>query len=225
MSQPLFSITDNVVTFNYPEIDLPQFTFTSSEVWSNGPTTLVDPLGPGGNIFAAPDILTGGTGLHTGTEHAAGQYGLTNNAWLIAEDQSSISTANITGTGDLTAIDSTIAIFGGQGATSETIGLINNSNLYLGLAPGMRFLSPIDIDASSTITIYGDLTGWASTLTSNTWGGLHASDPPDWIGHIAKVDSLTPGYTPRVEFQFGGPGNYTVTGITIVDTPIIAPHL
>jgi hypothetical protein len=39
MSQPLFSVTDSVATFNYPEIDLPQFTFASSEVWSNGPTT------------------------------------------------------------------------------------------------------------------------------------------------------------------------------------------
>ena len=131
--------------------------------------------------------------------------------------------ANLTGTGDIISNDSSILV-GGSSVTSETIGLMNNSQLYLGTPPDITFMPTVYIDSTSTIHLDADPNGWAESLTSNYYNEmLNATHPPaDLIGGMAYVKSLTPGYQPRAEFQFApGPGSI-VTGVTIVDAPIIA---
>jgi hypothetical protein len=108
---------------------------------------------------------------------------------------------------------------------------VDNSNLYLGMSPGLTFLSPIDIDATSTIHFYNNPNEWASILTSNSRNEMigMTNPPADLVGGMAYVNSLTPGYQPEAIFQFApGPNGTTnydnVIGITIVDKPIVATH-
>lgn len=221
MSQPLFSLFNRDIVFSYANMYLPQVMLNDSAVWDNGQITLTDPGGPRGNIFASPDIMSGSS-VYMGPPSSPGKFSLTNNAWLIEENSSYISAANITGSGDLTMVNSDATIYSGQGATSETIGLVNNSHLHLGLSPGMTFLSPIDIDSTSSINFITSPSDWASDLTSNLWASMHQGGPPDLISGVARVDSLTPGYAPAVTFQFGFSGQ--VMGMTISDKPIVTAH-
>ena len=156
---------------------------------------------------------------------------LDNNGTLIAEDGSDLTIQNnLTGSGTIVSVASSVLI-AGSGPTSETIDLLDNSNLYLGIAPGLRFLSPINIDATSTIHFYNNPNGWASDLTSGDYNeAIGMTHPPaDLIGGMAYVNSLTPGYQPEIIFQFAsGPNGTTnygnVIGVTIVDKPIVAAH-
>jgi hypothetical protein len=95
--------------------------------------------------------------------------------------------------------------------------------LALGLSPGMQFLSQVEIDATSSITLTTSPQDWANIFTSNDWNrtwGM-APHPADLLGGIIRVDSLTPGYQPEIRFGFA-PGGDTVNQITIKDVPITA---
>jgi len=148
--------------------------------------------------------------------------------WLVPEAGSELQIGgNLTGSGNITAIDGTIVIAGGA-PTSETIGLIDNSQLYLGSdygIPGypnnsLAFLAPVDMDATSTIHFYNPAI-WGD-VGSNEAEQLGATIPDLVAPLLAVVHSLTPGYAPQAELTFGGPAGLAITGLTIVDKPIIA---
>jgi hypothetical protein len=203
-----------------------------STTLANGSLSLYDPNDPldFGNLSlvnyqltASSPATTVGTNLmsHSGLNTGS----LNNMGWLVPEQSSELQVGNLTGRGDITAIDGTIVI-AGSGSPSETIGLVDHSNLYLGIAPGMTFLSPIDIDSTSTIHFTNNPASWANDLTSNSRNEMigMTNPPADLIGGMAYVNSLTPGYQPEVVFQFApGPGSQVI-GVTIVDKPIIAAH-
>jgi hypothetical protein len=204
----------------------------------NGALTL--PRQNGGHLFANwnfgnyhlnltdPATLYGTTVLdHSDLTISGGT--LANNGTLIAEAGSELVVQNnLTGSGKIVSVDSSVLIAGGA-PTSETIDLLDHSNLYLGSIYGiptsnpspMAFLATVDIDSTSTIHFYNNPQNLASMLSSNTWGELlfEAGAPPSLINGLAMVHSLTPGYAPQTEFTFG-PGGEPI-GVTIVDKPII----
>jgi hypothetical protein len=208
-----------------------------STTLANGSLSLYDPNDPldFGNLSLINYQLTASSPVTTVDTNVMSHSGLNtgslnNMGWIVPEDGSELQIGNLTGSGDITAVDGTVVI-AGTGSTSETIGLVDNSNLYLGISPGMRFLSPIDIDSTSTIHFYTNPNGWASDLTSNDYNEMigMTHPPADLIGGMAYVNSLTPGYQPEIIFQFAsgpnGTTNYSnVTGVTIVDKPIVAAH-
>ena len=153
-------------------------------------------------------------------------YGVTvvNSGTLHLQKNSSfVDQTDLRGTGTITANKSSVTI-AGPSQTSETISLVNHSNLYLGVAPEIAFLAPITMDKTSTIHLTNQPSTWASIFSSNGWAHMHPNAPADFIGDMATVHSTTPGYRPEIEFQFGGPQNMNVVGVIIVDKPIAAAH-
>jgi hypothetical protein len=152
---------------------------------------------------------------------------LDNNGTLIAEDGSELVVQNnLTGSGTIVSVDSSVLIAGGA-PTSETIDLLDHSQLYLGSIYGipgfpnsLSFLAPIDMDSTSTIHFYNPAT-WADVGSNEAV--LLSSTVPDLVNLLAVVHSLTPGYAPQAELQFA-PNSPAIIGLTIVDKPIIAAH-
>ena len=128
-----------------------------------------------------------------------------------------VDQGTLTGTGAIIANKSSVTI-AGPSQTSETISLVNHSDLYLGVAPAVAFMAPIKMDATSTIHLTNQPADWGSIISSNSWPRMHAAD---FIGGVAMVSSINPSYRPEIDFQFGGPQNLSVVGIVIVDKPIM----
>lgn len=217
----MFSLTNTSLFIPYPDIDLPQFSLSQTAVWTAGPVTLTDPGGPGSNIFSSPDIMTNGSALYSGPPGSnTSQFAMTNNAWLVEENSSILYTADLTGSGDLTDVGSTTVIFG-QGATSETIGLTGNSHLFLGMQPGLQFLSPIDLDSTSTVTLFTSPQDWGSIIAAESH--QVSLGPPD-ANLIAKaicpnIASLTSDYQPELIFGYNAQNGIASVGIRDVLIP------
>jgi hypothetical protein len=170
-------------------------------------------------------LTVDGVGYLTGV-NTLNQSDLTFNTWVVVNNgtvrlqnnSAFVDNGTLNGTGAITANHSSVTI-AGPSQTSETISLVNHSNLYLGVDPGIAFLAPIAMDATSTIHLTNQPATWGSILSSNSW---NVGEPPALSGHLAMVKSITPGYQPEVIFQFG-PGS-SIAGVTIVDKPIIAAH-
>jgi len=213
-----------------------------STTLANGSLSLYDPNDPldFGNLSLVNYQLTASSPATTVGTNLMSHSGLNTNSlnnmgWLVPEDGSELQVGSLTGSGNITAINGTIVIAGGA-PTSETIGLIGNSNLYLGStygteanptnAPG-AFLATVDMDSTSTIHFFGDdIQSLASYMTSNTGNLLSGAEDravPGLVSILAVVHSLTPGYQPEAIFNFA-PNGFDVTGISIVDKPIIATH-
>jgi hypothetical protein len=138
---------------------------------------------------------------------------LTNDGSLVEIDSNMTVPTTINGTGTITDINSTTTA--GGVATSETVNLLDNSQLWLG---GPTFLAPIGIDATSSIHLYGadNIASVASNLSAN--GAPEEMLP---FHGLFSVHSLTPGYVPTAEFTFSQPGP-EITGVYIFDKPIVA---
>ncbi len=147
-------------------------------------------------------------------------YGVTviNFGALHLNNSSFVDQTDLRGTGTISANKSSVTV-AGPSQTSETISLVNHSDLYLGVAPTVAFLAPITIDKTSTIHLTNQPASWGSILSSNSW---NVGEPPALAGHLAMVKSITPGYQPGIVFQFDAHG--AILGITIVDKPIVAAH-
>jgi hypothetical protein len=181
-------------------------------------------------LTASSPATTVGTNLmsHSGLNTGS----LNNMGWLVPEEGSELQVGgNLTGSGNITAINGTIVITGGA-PTSETIGLVDHSELYLGSTYGltanannpMAFMATVDIDSTSEIHFYNDIQSLASYMTSNTGSLLSQTEDkavPGLVSILAVVHSLTPGYAPQAIFDFA-PNGVAITGISIVDKPIIA---
>jgi hypothetical protein len=116
---------------------------------------------------------------------------------------------NLSGSGSIVANDSAVLIAGSI-ASSQTIILMNNAQLYLGQGyTTPQFMPTIDMDSTSTIHYYVPNT-W-NGITSNTAAGLSAAIP-GMVANLDIVHSLTPGYTPTAALQFG-PGGVPI-GLT-----------
>ena len=104
---------------------------------------------------------------------------LTNDGTLIAEDGSDLTIQNnLAGSGKIVSVDSSMHIAGSI-STSETIVLMDNSQLYLGEGYSTpQFMPTIDIDSTSTIH-YSSPNTW-NEITSNTAAGLSA-EIPGWL--------------------------------------------
>ena len=142
--------------------------------------------------------------------------GVNNGTLRLLNHSAFVEQGTLNGTGAITANNSSVTI-AGPSQTSETISLVNHSNLYLGVAPGVEFMAPITIDATSEIHVDNNPLGWISGLL----GHNPVPQPADLIGGIAVVHSSTPGYAPQPEILSSGGHE---TGLIIVDKPIIATH-
>jgi hypothetical protein len=181
------------------------------DLGSGGPFVLINVSLANYQFSAEGNTYVFGTSLlsHSGMTFT----NLENNGWIVPEANSELQIGNLTGTGDITDIDAT-TIITGTAQTSETIGLLDSSQLWLAQP---SFLAPIDMDSTSEVHIYtpASIAEVVSTLTS--LGGPNNALP---FKGLFDIHSLTPGYQPEAEFQFAGPA---VVGVTIVDKPIIMP--
>lgn len=218
MSQPPITITNQHLDLPYPIVALPQFTLTDSFIWDSGAAMiLTNPNGPGGSIFTAPDIMSNSTVIMSETSPGLvlGANPVTNNAWLVEENASEIFTSDLRGSGDLTDIGSTTVISSGQGASSENIGLVGNSHLFLGMTPGLQFLSPIEIDSTSTVTLTTSPQSWASIIAAEAHQvSLGPPDPTALAKAICPfIGSLSQDYTPALVFGYNAQGGIASVGI------------
>jgi hypothetical protein len=157
---------------------------------------------------------------------------LDNEGWIVDTQNSGVTiSGNLTGSGQITELGSSMHISGGA-PTSETIGLVGHSQLYLGSEYGiptsnpspMAFMATVDIDSTSTIH-FTDQDIWSS-IGSNVYAQLSgevAKEVPGLVSLLAVVHSLTPGYAPQPELQFAS-NSPAIIGLIIVDKPIIAAH-
>jgi hypothetical protein len=135
---------------------------------------------------------------------------LNNNGWIIDTQNSNIDiSGNLTGTGQITELGSSMTI-AGSGSASETLVVANGSQLYLN---SPSFGSLIDLDSTSAIHIDtpAAIASVVGNLTAN--GAPYEALP---FHGLFNVKSITPGYTPEAEFTFAGSA---ITGVTIVDKP------
>jgi hypothetical protein len=144
--------------------------------------------------------------LTVNTSWTVANYGTLN----LQNNSSFVDHGNLTGTGAIIANKSSVTI-AGPSQTSETISLVNHSNLYLGVAPGMEFMAPI----TSTIHLTNDPLGWINATSGHGWGQLD-QQTPGLINGVAVVHSSTPGYAPQLEILSSGGHE---SGLIIVDKP------